>query len=730
MGIFSRIFGNIQWQKFDFTKKFTIRNKLLFFFLLVSLVPLALTGMISYYSSRTAMTRKMSQYSLENISRSAQILDEKFRQYEKIALQINVNPVLNKEFKIYATAADGEVLDREQNVKNYLKSYLVDDPNIFAFIFTDAGKANQHSRIFVQRGSVSESWDLSLKKYAASLNSRLYLDTVWMPAVIENAVVTENNMVMVKNIDDINTGEPLGTFAVLIKEAGMAQYTNFTEMNTTVNTEHTPASLPRYTVIIDEKGMIASTPFKADIGRNLSDFMRQNKVLTQVRNGSIKQDSFFGTFNQVPVLVSAEYMKHNGWSILSIAPARILFSEARVTGLVIFLLSIVFGTLAIIISIYVAFLVSGPIRSVVNAMKEAEKGKLTVRVTLNNQDELGYLGSSFNRMLEQINGLLADTKKTATELQKQGAVLQESSHQSAQAAESVAQAMNEITRGTMEQTHEAGNSSQQMTSLAAQIDHMVAQSAEVEHITGDTKKLSFQSKEAVQQLIDKTAETDRITNAIVSDISELDNSATEISNIIQVITGVTEQTNLLALNAAIEAARAGEMGRGFAVVADEINKLAVQSREATENINSILKKIQEKTATSYQTAGQAHQIVLDQIQAVRSAQNSFDEIIRAMDTAVGKLSGMNSLLAQIHDAKEQSLHSIVTISAISEETAAAAEEVSASSQEQTAIADQVSDLAAQMQRMAEELMEVISRFDVSERNLVSGLVQPSRESRD
>ena len=78
----------------------------------------------------------------------------------------------------------------------------------------------------------------------------------------------------------------------------------------------------------------------------------------------------------------------------------------------------------------------------------------------------------------------------------------------------------------------------------------------------------------------------------------------------------------------------------------------------------------------------------------------------------------------------QILDEIVTISAISEETAAAAEEVSASSQEQTAMADQVSDLAAQMQRMAEEWMEVISRFDVSERNLIFGSMQPSRESRD
>lgn len=70
-------------------------------------------------------------------------------------------------------------------------------------------------------------------------------------------------------------------------------------------------------------------------------------------------------------------------------------------------------------------------------------------------------------------------------------------------------------------------------------------------------------------------------------------STDETKNISNFIREIAEQTNLLGLNAAIEAARAGEQGRGFGVVADEVRKLAVNSAEATGNIEESLNEMNE-----------------------------------------------------------------------------------------------------------------------------------------
>ena len=75
--------------------------------------------------------------------------------------------------------------------------------------------------------------------------------------------------------------------------------------------------------------------------------------------------------------------------------------------------------------------------------------------------------------------------------------------------------------------------------------------------------------------------------------NEMKASTDETKNVSTFIREIAEQTNLLGLNASIEAARAGEHGRGFGIVADEVRKLAVNSAEATKNIENSLNKMNE-----------------------------------------------------------------------------------------------------------------------------------------
>jgi methyl-accepting chemotaxis protein len=687
-------------------KNHSIRNKLLFFFLLLSLGPIAIIGSVSFLNSRAAITNKITKYSLEALNQTTINLGIQMKYFEDISTQLISNRILNEKLLNFITAEsafDRVTTDRE--ITDFLNGITLNVSAIGCALFINESDSNFHIRV----GELVAFYQFieSFKK------SKVYQDIIkadgrliWAPPTY----ISESGKcaILGRRIKHTLTGKTLGVFVILVKEKELDKIINSSLYK---NEDISNGKIKgNYALIINNQGTIISTPFKEDIGRPILKIFNNPRALDCILKDEEDEGSFSDKIQNKQVLVTYEAVGKSGWYLLNITPTSYLFSETSTVGWLTLIFGLGFGVIAVGISFYVAVSISNPLNQVVSAMKRAEVGDFSARVKIPNRDELGFLANSFNYMLEKIGELINDTRQAIEAVLARSADLEQSSAQSAQTSESVAAAMQQISSGTLLQTSEAEKSSQQMQELADQIDNVAVKAGEVRIITGSTKELSFRSKEAVKLLIEKTSETDQITNEILKDINALNTSAAEIHDITNVITTIAEQTTLLALNASIEAARAGEMGQGFAVVADEVNKLAAQSRNAAKTINTILQTIQAKTEASSKTANSAFKIVEDQMNAVLTAQKSFDEIITAMDNVVTRVSEMNEMIEKIGIYKDKTVNAIMSISSISEQTAASSEEVSASSQEQIALAEQVKFMAEELRGMAEKLVGVIAKF--------------------
>ena len=77
------------------------------------------------------------------------------------------------------------------------------------------------------------------------------------------------------------------------------------------------------------------------------------------------------------------------------------------------------------------------------------------------------------------------------------------------------------------------------------------------------------------------------------------------------------------MNAAIEAARAGEHGRGFAVVADEVRALASNTKEATDKIDGIIKRLLNASEVTSRNSAQMNELIQESSQLISSFEQKF-----------------------------------------------------------------------------------------------------------
>ncbi len=144
-----------------------------------------------------------------------------------------------------------------------------------------------------------------------------------------------------------------------------------------------------------------------------------------------------------------------------------------------------------------------------------------------------------------------------------------------------------------------------------------------------------------------------VVRQAISAMRNIEQSSTQIGQIIGVIDEIAFQTNLLALNAGVEAARAGEAGRGFAVVASEVRALAQRSATAAKEIKVLISTSSDQVesgAKLVSAAGQSLECIVSQITEMADA---VSEMASAAKEQANGLQEVNGGLNKIDTIAQQ-----------------------------------------------------------------------------
>ncbi|MUG95556.1 PAS domain-containing protein [Scytonema sp. UIC 10036] len=248
----------------------------------------------------------------------------------------------------------------------------------------------------------------------------------------------------------------------------------------------------------------------------------------------------------------------------------------------------------------------------INDVEEVAQGDLTVRAKITT-GEIGIVSDFFNTIIASQRDTITQVKQAA--LQVTYFVGENSKAIRNLADEALAQT-EEIIR-TLDEVERMNQSIQAVAESANQTTEVARTALDITVAAGQAMELTVSSILDLRQVVTQTAEK----------VKHFGESSQQISKAVTLIEQIAMQTNLLSINASIEAARTNDETQGFGFVAQEISKLAVQSTQASQEIEIVAQNIQSETNEVVRAIEFGTTRVVESVQLVKNTKQSLERIV-------------------------------------------------------------------------------------------------------
>lgn len=414
-------------------------------------------------------------------------------------------------------------------------------------------------------------------------------------------------------------------------------------------------------------------------------------------NGSLSAEQVAGYMNITDVetvsdngrnhIVTASPIIGTDWTAVVICDAKEFLGNAFIAVLVMIItttISFVVG--ALVISKFVKRIIV-PLNAINGKILDMEQGKLSGdAIEVHTGDELETLADAVNSMTAYTNTIIKDIEAVSAKLAAEDLTAEPAAdyigdyapiksalygiiNSTSDVIRQIGASSKLVSDGSSKMSDNSTTLSQAATEQAATVEELNASIVEISSNISANADSAGKAKVLADDCMKIVNEGNVKMTDMLHAMEEINETSSQIANIIKTIEDISFQTNILSLNASIEAARAGEAGKGFAVVAGEVGQLAGKTAEAAKNTTALIKTsltaVENGTVMANETAKMLSKIV-----------SETDDTAKVIDKIAAASQEQADSVKQILVGMDQISTSVQMTSGSSAECAASAEELS------------------------------------------------------
>ncbi|MDD3224936.1 MAG: histidine kinase [Clostridium sp.] len=375
-----------------------ISTKIIFYYLVIFILSISFIIFFFIQTDKKTISDKVKQMSVDAVKSVSSKMDYIINITDNQSMMLISSQTIQN---ILRNGSEKSNFTYQQEIDNYMADFMNFNDNISSIYLFD----NYGNKYFIDNTAQTKNINLQAIKTSSWYNNLLesrgrYLLKSNGGGTFQSG--SQNYVSMIRLINDLNTQKIIGVMVINIPE----QYIK--------DRLYDGNASARNIILLDEKN---HNIMNADLSAN--------KKLLQSFNYNSKNYSAIQNINSKQYII-AEVGNQYGWKIISINLFNELSTVNQSYNVVLLIGIIVNGVLLIVGLLFSSLIITKPIQTLIQAMKEVKFGKFKEVNIKTGNDEIGELKNIYNIMIRQIKKLFIDIiEENRTKRKAELEVLQE-----------------------------------------------------------------------------------------------------------------------------------------------------------------------------------------------------------------------------------------------------------------------------------------------------------------